>query len=594
MSDFVKGRDDADETEERAGRVARRMTKARKYGPVGDYIKGTDHAASIDERMDLFEKALVRRWRREMVERLDDGESIITGIVRPTYGNIAMEHASGPFETTEWFVHKDYCNYVHFLTGDGDPDEIGSFDCKGWVDPRGQQIMHPEVNGATLGPSIDCPLGPVLELVESWAAQERLAIQGDIRTRFHEQDVFALETAHGAAEMLRASTLAEYADIDVSKDEHHGLAGGGDLSGTVAKIWAKDGDSRDWWVGWTGLAAEHVKGNFCTSAGPALMNHCIIATTIGNLVNDRAAIIEAARHNTLHLIEQATKALDDQTLEATTLVSKKGWKTFTGFTNAMSLWSALGGPELKLTAALLRLTGFLGESSLEEIKVYSFPEKMVEIVTGLVDGFLELKDEIEGQEAKYAEAAGEARSAVNDAASFDLELYDLGENTPGGPPGKGPSDGYEVNISDVLTLAEYCEAAASDYEGLLRHFGDLLDAGPHLAGEDGEPTEADKDVRELSSELKGFFKTTSARYYLARDEIRSAAEAYAQIDEDSADAFERTMDSWDRSGVGDADPGFNVDRAAEPTDRDEDASDNPYNGELGGDPNYYTEENAPR
>lgn len=559
---------------------------------MAEYIDGTDHAATIDARMDMFERALVRRWRRETAERLNRGDSIITSIVRPTFGNIGLEHASGAFGTPEWAAHRPNCSSLpHYLEG-GKPGEESP--CEGWLDPSRQPV---EVESATgepvvVGPKIDCPFDSIIVLIESWARQERSVIQGDIDTRFHDHDVGMLESAHESARKLRKATLAEYADVDVSKGEHHDLAGGGDLTGTVAKIWAKDGDSRDWWVGWTGLAAEHTKGNFCTSAGPTMMNHCILATSIGNLVNNRAAIIEAARNNTLHLIEQAAKALDDLTYDETELIPAEGWKAVTGLTNTMALWSALGGPELKLAAALLRLLGFLGETGIQDVKAYTFPEEMVQIVTGLVDGFIALREEIDQSEAEYAKAAAAVATTVDEAASFDLELYDLSENTPGGTGRAG--DGFEVNISNVLTLAEYCEAAGEDYEGLLRHFDELLDAAPHLSGEDGRPTAGDKDLRELSTELKGFFKTTAARYYLARDEIKSAAEAYAETDDGSAAAFERTMDSWDRTGVGDADPGFNVDRAAEPTDRGEGASDNPYNGELGGEPNYYTEENMPR
>ncbi|GAB3997088.1 hypothetical protein GCM10029992_18980 [Glycomyces albus] len=85
---------------------------------MAEYIDGTDHAATIDARMDMFERALVRRWRRETAERLNRGDSIITSIVRPTYGNIGLEHASGPFGTPEWTAHKPNCSSMpHYLEG---------------------------------------------------------------------------------------------------------------------------------------------------------------------------------------------------------------------------------------------------------------------------------------------------------------------------------------------------------------------------------------------------------------------------------------------------------------------------------------------
>ncbi|WP_026929980.1 hypothetical protein [Glycomyces tenuis] len=558
---------------------------------MSGYIEQTDHLAAIAERMDQFEKALVKRWRREIAERVNSDEPIVTSIVRNTFGNPVPGYLAGQFTSAEWSAHKTYCGTMpHYLEG-GDPGDAGR--CEGWLDPNGQPVEVENSSGemVAIGPKIDCPLDAALAMVDQWAVQERSAIEPSI-PKFQGHDVAKLESAYDAAKKLREATLAEYTDVDISQGGHRDLAGGGDLPGTVAKIWSKDSESRDWWVGWTGLAADHVRGNFCTSAGPTLMNHSVIATALGNLVTTRAAIIEAGRNNGLHLIERATAALGE--VDASPFTETEGWKSVQSGLDAFSLWSALGGPLPKAVAAALKLLQFLGDKWFAEVEAHTFADAMVDIVTGLVDGFIELNDQLDEQEAQYREAAASAMEAINDAASFDLELYDLTENTPGGTDSAGSAEGYTVDISNVLTLAEHCELAGEDYEGLLRHFEDLFDAEPHLADKDGDPTAADKDVKQMFADFKGFVKTTSARYYLAHEEIRAAAEAYAQVDEDSAAAVERTLDSWDRSGVGEVDPGFDVDRAARPTERDEDASDNPYNGELDGDPNYYTELNLPR
>ncbi|MCH7231108.1 hypothetical protein L0U85_09615 [Glycomyces sp. L485] len=567
---------------------------------LDDYITETDHSATLQSKLNQFERALTRRWRREAVEQIDRREPVKTFLARSS-GPYGAPDVS-PYMTLEVQHHKAHCAFIDWVMNGQDGD-LGSVSCDGATGlmPGDNQLMYdyaydpPRV--VEMPFNIDCPIGQLMSDIEDWAWGERLTIKNKL-PKFDGHDVSKLEAAYEAAEALRAATLSDYGGVDITQGEHNDLAGSSDLSGTVAKIWSKDSDSRDWWVEWSGLAAEHVKGNFCTSTGPTLINHSLIATALANLISQRAAIIEKGRNNGIYWIEQTTVKLDDHSMSEDSTDLVPGWKAVQGIGASIALYGAGTGPGAAPAAATggaVSLLGFLGENLFGEWKTSSFPEQMEELVVNLSDRIDSLNENLETHEQEYSAGVSSARGAVNDASSFDLELYDLTENSSGGVADKGAADGYDVNISNVLTLAEHCEAAAVAYEDLLSNFSDLLDAAPHLADKNGDPTTGDEDLAAMCEELHGFFKTTAARYYLAFEEIKAAAEAYADADDTSAGSFDRTMESWGRDGVGTAEPGIDVEAAAEDTERAEGADDNPYDGALTGDGTvYYTEENSSR
>src|SRR5690606_28840838 len=135
-----------------------------------------------------------------------------------------------------------------------------------------------------------------------------------------------------------------------------------------------------------------------------------------------------------------------------------------------------------------------------------------------------------------------------------LELYDLTRNNPEGR--RRDTDGYSVEIDEILRLAEHCYKAADGYQGLLPRLTPTCQADRHLAGRDGRPTRGDGELLEVRDQFEHFLRTTCARYLLAADQIRRAAQAYAEVEEEQRARFNSIIAGWDKRGVGEVDVGF--------------------------------------
>jgi hypothetical protein len=535
--------------------------------------------------MNTFHKALTKRWRIEAIREVCDQAPVTTFLARSTgpFGAPDLNH----LREIQNVYHMGHCAFRNWADkGTGDlPSE-----CEGKTGFEGTEmpVEDPQNPGSLVQvpPTITCPIKDLMPLVEDWAWAERDSIWAYL-PKFDAHEQVKLKGAYDALEKLSQTFLLNgWQDVDMSQGDHHGLSGAEDLPGIVTKLWNKDADSRDWWVGWSGLAADRVRGNFLTSTGPTLINHYLIATALANLVSNRAAIVEHGRNNALYWIEQATAALDEVgervVTDSTNLVP--GWKVISGLGMTISLFGVGSGPAapaIAATGGVFQLVGFLGENLIPEIKTWDFAQEVKAIVTDLSDRITSLNENLTTEEADYASSVTNTRSGLNEAGSFDLELYDLTENSATGTGGSG--EGYEVVVSDVLTLAQYCESAAVAYEGTLAQFSDVLTADGHLADKDGSPTAADSDVVAMFNEFYEYVKTTSARYYLAHEQIKAAAESYAETDDGAKAVLERTMGDWEINGTGTAQPGFDTTAEAGDTDRPDGADDNPYDEGLNGD-----------
>lgn len=553
-----------------------------------DYIPGPGHAQTLESRMKDFHTALTKRWRIEAIDEVCRQVPVTTFLARSTgpFGAPDLKH----FLDIRVLYHLGFCHYRNWASEGGNGDLPSS--CPGETGFQGHEMPVEDRNNpgklVQIPPTITCPMPDLMSQVEDWAYAERDSIFARLPL-FDAHEQSKLKTAYDALEKLKNALYLEGWQ-DVGSGEQYSLAGGGDLPGTVTKLWVKDADSLDWWVEWTGLAASTVKGGFLRSTGPTLINHSIIAIALGNLISNRAAIIEHGRNNALYWIEQSTNVLDDKSMSTTDLVP--GWKTVTAIGMTVAIYGAATGPgavPAAVAGGTLQLIGFLGENLFPKIERWDFAQEMKAIVTNFSDRIDSLNENLTTEEGEYAAEVSEMRAAVNGASSFDLELYDLTENSPDGTAAK-EEGGFNANVDDILRLGEFCEDAASAYEDLLVQFRDIVAVEGHLADKDGSPIAADTDVVALCNEFLEYVKTTSARYYLARDQIVAAAEAYAESDASQAAAFERTMEDWESQGVGTEQPGFDAKKEAGDTDRPEGADDNPYDSELNGEDVYITEQ----
>jgi hypothetical protein len=552
---------------------------------LGDCIPGPGHGHAVQVHMDAFETALTKRWRIEVVRELVGNKPVTTFLARST-GPFGAPDLSA-LQDVRYQRHKGLCHYSDWAFNKPDGDLPAS--CPGETGYQGSE--PPEENPTTPGTlvqiprKITCPIPKVMEMVATWAEAERQSLEPRVPV-FDAHQQSRLSEAYTALARFAAET-----DVDVPKQSGQRMSSGGALPDTVTSLWVQNSEDRDWWVGWTGLAANAAKGNFFTSTLPTLRNHSIIAVALADLVSNRSAIVEYARNNGKHLITGATVALDAKTTASTDLVPT--WKGLQAIGMSVALYGAFSGPGAVATAVTggaLGLVGFLGENLLPKTSAVAFSGDLKAIVTTFSDKLDELGEGLTRREGEYGEAADTLRTAVNGASSFELELYDLSENQASGTGDRREEPGFQAPVDNILTLGATCEKAAGDYEGLLWHFNALAGLETDMADKDGTATRADEGVLALCDELHEYVKTTAARYYLARDQIMAAAADYAETDEGRKAAFDRVMSDWSDTGTGQAEPNprFDVESEAKDSVRPGGADRTPGYDELEGEQQYVT------
>jgi hypothetical protein len=238
------------------------------------------------------------------------------------------------------------------------------------------------------------------------------------------------------------------------------------------------------------------------------------------------------------------------------------------------------------------LVGFLGENLLDEVKTEDYAHGVKDVVEKLDDKISKLKSDIEDKESEYHNEIADLRSDIWDVHSFNLELYDLTENSSSGDAGDDKG-GYSTNVEDILGIGETCYLAGDLYEELPPKIAKTSEADEHLAGADGEPIFADGSLLGVREMLESFLKTTTGRYLMAGDQIKASAEAYVQVETDQKGTFDDFMKDWEHEGVGDYEGDFDPKDYADDTDRSDsaghatDVTTEPGEGDGG---SYVTEE----
>ncbi|MEO3747262.1 hypothetical protein [Plantactinospora sp. B5E13] len=520
----------------------------------GDIIYDTNFYSTLEAEVNAFRKALTKRWRKE----------VATAIRRNDTFKTAFRRYHAPYGEDIW-DYWDPINQVHLIWGSCEVITWAEGDQEGEVPSCPGRTFSPEMgypppttydrsgNEVPTPNEIYCGMNSVMQSVEYWAYGEGSAVLNKL-PKFDAHDQRAIEDAQqailtiGGALGLRAAPKS-HATFSPSSNA--------DLTNKVDKLIGANGQNAGWYTAWTGLAADTLKDGFFASIEPTLNNQAKIAGGIHNLYSARGTIIQEMRSGSLRILGDASKALDE-THQVTTDLNPV-WQTFQGMGTALTI---SGGwfPIVGAVGASVILTGIVGQNFAPETKHTEYAHELEAVMTALWDNLDEQSNDLFSRENDYNNGIHSLRDAIFGIDSFNLELYDLTENTA---TGNGSQEGFHVDIPTVLELADTCFECAEIYEDqLIPKIGDVQAADASLATEDGSEGYADPKVKALVVEYQGYLRTACGRLYAAGEQIKAAAQSYASTDAERQAAYNSIMRDWDEGPAPD-----HADDWAEDTDR---------------------------
>ncbi|NUQ88682.1 MAG: hypothetical protein HOQ43_09500, partial [Glycomyces artemisiae] len=391
-------------------------------------------------------------------------------------------------------------------------------------------------NQVTVPDAIECGAGTLMQSVEYWAYAEGTLVL-DRLPKFDKHDQELIEKAQRALVTIGGELGLTAAN---GSDTRFTPSSAADLTERVKVLIGEAGRDPNWYIEWTGLAAENFKLGFFASVAPTLTNQCQIAAHLHNLYAARGTIIQETRAGSLTIIEDAAAALDETHVVTTNL--DPVWQTFQGLGTALSIsggWNPVSGA----VGASVQLIGIIGAAFAPESRRTEYAHELEAVMAKIWEHLDRQADDLAERESDYLRGIHSLRDEVFDIHSFNLELYDLTENSA---TGSGDHGGFKVDIGTVLTLADTCFDCAQIYEqSLLPQFPAITAAEGSLTAEDGIDSEADIKVKEFLEEFFGYVQTACGRFYLAGEQLKAAAEAYAALDAETQAEFDRTMQDWD-------------------------------------------------
>lgn len=505
----------------------------------GGIIYDTNFYAALEAEVNAFRKALTKRWRKEVAIAVRGNGTFKT----------AFHRYQTPYDGDLW-DYWDPINQVHIFWGSCEVIKWAQGDQQGDVPACPGRTFSPEMgyppmtvfdrNGIEVATpnEINCGMNSIMQHVEYWAHSEGSAVFGKL-PQFDKHDQRAIE---GAQQALIAIGGALGLESAAGSDAGFTLASNADLLNKVRKLIGEDGESAGWYQSWTGLAADKLKDGFFASIAPTLHNQAGIAASIHNLYSARGTIIQEMRSGSLKILSDAGKALDETKVVTTDL--NPVWQTFQGMGTALSI---AGGwnPAVGAVGASVQLIGILGQNFAPKIKHTEYAHDVEAVITALWRHLDEQSNDLFSRENDYNNGIHSLRDTVFGFHSFNLELYDLTENTATGN-GNGKSAGFHVDVDAVLEIADTCFECAEIYENqLIPKIAAIQAADASLATADGSEGSADPKVKAMVVEYGEYLKTACGRLYLAGEQIKAAAQSYAGTDVEAKAAFDSVMADWD-------------------------------------------------
>jgi hypothetical protein len=517
-------------------------------------IYDTNFYSTLETEVNAFRKALTKRWREEVAIRIRELGEFRT----------AFHRYQAPYGEDLW-DYWDPINQVHIIYGSCEVITWAKGDQRGDVPSCPGRTFSPEMGYApsrtfdrngneVITPNeVNCGMNSIMQSVEYWAYGEGSAVLNKL-PKFNAHDQRAIESAQqalltigGALGLLPAS----------GSDAGFAPSSNADLINKVDKLIGANGQNAGWYAAWTGLAADILKDGFFASIAPTLGNQAQIAAGIHNLYSARGTIIQEMRSGSLKIVSDASKALDQTHVITTDL--NPVWQTFQGMGTALTIG---GGwvPVLGAVGASSILIGIIGQNFAPQTKNTEYAHELDAVMTALWDNLEEQSDDLFYRENDYNNGIHSLRDTIFGINSFNLELYDLTENTA---TGNGPKQGLHVDIATVLELADTCFECAKIYENqLIPKIRATQAADASLATDDGSEGRADPKVKALVVEYGEYLKTACGRLYAAGEQIKAAAHTYATTDADRQAALNAIMADWDEGSA----PGHAQDWARD-TDR---------------------------
>jgi hypothetical protein len=408
--------------------------------------------------------------------------------------------------------------------------------------PHGEEPDPPPRAGPGPGPNeVELGYNRAKESAPSWVAEVRGEVDPMIAV-WDAQDLTKIETAFNDLHATAAS-LGEKVAV-------------GDDSGLpvlVNEINGLSGDADDF-TKWAGISGEAFRNNFGQYVDPTMENQSKIATSLLNLYDGRACIVEGIRGNILTAFRRATEKIRET--EASGEETAR-WNVINVAIIGVGLVATYTGAAL---AGAALIGGYLDSKNPDQ----QYANEIKDVVVGLMTDLGKASIEASTAEDEWFGKVTKLQREIAGVDSSKLELYDFtATNGAGSSP---PASGFEVSVDTINRLAQLCFKAADQYEHVISKTMATDAADAELAGEDNAETPGDAELKDTRDALVSFLRTTCARYFEAGSRLHDSARAYYGTEADSEAILRALEDKPDLNGP-DPGKGGSVDENIDKSDR---------------------------
>ncbi|MEU8419051.1 hypothetical protein AB0C24_40135 [Amycolatopsis japonica] len=502
---------------------------------MAGYLSLSEYKRMLEGALDDFWQALTKRWMKDAVKAMLKLSPAVPCSAEPwawqwppeSYGHLAAAD--------------DLCGYLTWVT-DGMHGHYKDVHCDG--------------HNPQLGKKVECHVERNLAQIERLAWNRRQEVAKFV-PQLEGPDLAKLEAAHNT--FLNVAGNLGYQDKNGRVTE---LLGQGAVVENVEWLDGATSATEPWFIAWTGLAAQEFREGFFASIAPTMAHQSLILASLSTLYSTRASTIQATRLNIIKRLNWATKKLDEKvTLKVFTadsiLEKVDQARTVHGVaTNLLSAAAKLskvvktvdeaGGKVLGPVGAVLDLAGFVG-GIIKGLTVEQDAMSLQDILQKLTTSIQDEHNALSGLESDFGANVLALQKAIAGVHSYNLELYDLTANKLPNQTDRAKYHGVQVEVYFVLRLAQTCFEAAEGYSAQLRILAEADSADRHLAGRDEQTCTGDDTTLEIRDAVEQFMRTSCARFLLAGEQLRKAAEAYARTDGELSDDLKRMFANWENA-----------------------------------------------
>ncbi|MCT2584998.1 hypothetical protein [Actinophytocola gossypii] len=408
--------------------------------------------------------------------------------------------------------------------------------------PHGEEPDPKPTASAGPGPdTVSIGYNRAKENAPGWVTEVRAQVEPMIAV-YDSQDLSKLESAfndlHAAAALL---------------GERSAVGDDSGLPTLTNKINGRSGDADDF-TKWAGISGEAFRNNFGQTVDPTMENQADLATSLLNLYDGRACIIDAARSNTLTAFQRATEKIRETVASGE---ENARWAFVNVAIIAVGFASAGAGAVLAGGAII---GGYLDSKNPDQ----KYANEIKDVVVGLMTDLGQAGIDAHTAENEWFGKVTELQRSIASVPSAELELYDFsGQTANSSAP---PAGGFEVSVEQVDKLAQYCFEASEEYERVLGKVLGTDAADGELTGENDVETAGDQELKDTRDSLISFLRTTCARYYEAGSRLHDTAREYYGVETDN-EAVMRALEKGPDLNGSDHGNGGSVDRHIEKSDR---------------------------